>query len=219
MSFQIRDLKTRFLNAVADRVAPMGFDNRRGQSFLRQVDGVLCALHVSLIEHDCDFDATADVAVRIDRLEELLQKHSGSATVASTKLFSLGAELGNIARGSQQRWSVDQADDIQRVAGELVDSFTGVGIPYLNKYGRLERALEAFSDDGPSGCLHSPINAERAKRAVASAWLLNDMASVSSLAESKCRFLAERGDAGLQPFREFVASLRGEDGKGDAIRS
>jgi hypothetical protein len=148
---------------------------------------------------------TAHVGVRFDELEELVREFE---SMASTKdIFSLGAELGNIGEGRQKRWTVANAADVKAVARSIMDGFSKIGLPYLEKYSEMQTALEALSGDDQSAWLHQPFHDARSMRALGLAFLLGDAEKFHGLADAKTAFLAARYAIGLQPFLRFRDAL------------
>ena len=166
------------------------------------------AFHLSFIKHKADFDVTVDVAVRLDELENLLNEHRGNLSEAQKKnTFTLGAELGNISEGRQKRWTVASLDDIKPAAKSIMDAFVAIGVPYLEKYSDVESVLETLSGDDRAAWLHAPIHDDRAKSAIALAFLLGDRERFSQLAAAKTEFLKSRNDFGLTSFLQFRDAL------------
>ena len=151
---------------------------------------------------------TADVAVRFDELEDLLNEYKGHLSEAEKKnTFSLGAELGNMSEGKQRRWTVAGLADVEPVSRSIMDAFSKIGIPYLEKYSNVETALEALSGDDRAAWLHAPIHGERAKCAISLAFLLGDRERFYELAAAKTAFLISRNDFGLQSFLQLRDAL------------
>src|SRR5437867_11840937 len=103
-----KELKEDLLNSLGKRVEAYGFAMKaREQSLYKRTPFGRLALHLSFIPHRADFDATADVAVRFDALEDLVNEGNDLLSKAEKKgTFSLGADLGNISEGKQRRWTV-----------------------------------------------------------------------------------------------------------------
>ena len=199
----IKDLQDSLFARVAERVKQYGFDQRSkaSYSFYRKRPFGRQAFHLSFIKHPADVDVTADVAIRFDELEGLVNKYKDFLTDAQKKgTFSLGAELGNVGEGRQKRWSVASFADVEDVADSITDYFVSIGIPYLEKYSDPEAALEALSGDGRDSWLHSPFHDERAMRAVGLAFMLDPKQRFMRVADAKTEFLSSRGDQGLQRF-------------------
>lgn len=59
---------------------------------------------------------TTDVAIRFDKLENLINENNKFLSEREKKAtFSIGAELGNIREGRQKRWTVSGEGDIEKM--------------------------------------------------------------------------------------------------------
>jgi len=207
---QIKELEKALLTELSKHVGKYDFDTKvRGQSFYKQMPFGRLAFHLSFIKHKTDFDATVDVAVRFDDLEDLINQYRGRISEAQKKnTFTLGAELGNLSEGRQKRWTVATLDDIKPVAESIMDAFVLIGLPYLEKYSNMKTTLETLSGDDSAAWLHAPIHDDRAKLAIALAFLLGDRERFSKLAAAKTEFLESRKDPGLQSFMQLRDALK-----------
>jgi hypothetical protein len=207
----VKDLQDGFFAALAQRMAAHGFENRaREQSFARKTPFGRQTFHISFIRHAHDCDVTADVAIRIDALEDLLNEWNGTLSKSERKqTHSMGAELGNISEGRQRRWSLASEDDIPEAVSSVMALLESVGLPYLEKYSNLEQALAALSGDDRASWLHSPFHDLRAERATGLAFVLGHHERLDELIAAKTRFLRERNDLGLDRFLAFAKELKG----------
>jgi hypothetical protein len=207
----VKDLQDRFFAALARRMVEHGFESRpREQSFSRKTSFGRQTFHVSFIKHAHDCDITADVAIRINALEDLLNEWNATLSKAERKqTHSMGAELGNITEGRQRRWTLVSEDDIPETVASVMALFESVGLPYLEKYSNLEQALEAVSGDDRASWLHSPFHDLRANRAVGLAFVLGHHERLDELIAGKARFLRERNDPGLDRFLAFATEIKG----------
>jgi hypothetical protein len=85
------------------------------QDFVREVPSGQWIVHVSFIRHPEDVDATADLAVRLEPVERLLE----AAGYGQGQGATIGAELGNIVDGRPRRWTIQSAADCPVVAEEM----------------------------------------------------------------------------------------------------
>jgi hypothetical protein len=207
----VKDLQDGFFAALARRMAEHGFESRpRDQSFTRKTPVGRQTFHVSFIKHANGCDVTADVAVRIDRLEDLLNEWNGTLSKSERKqTHSMGAELGNISEGRQRRWTLAGEDNIPEAVSSTMALFESVGLPYLQKYSDLEQALAALSGDDRPSWLHSPFHDLRAQRAIGLAFVLGRHERMDELIAAKTRFLRERNDPGLDRFLAFAKDIKG----------
>ncbi|HTG14335.1 MAG TPA: hypothetical protein VK747_03610 [Blastocatellia bacterium] len=206
----IKDLRNALLTSLAEKVAKYGFEGRvKEQSFYKRTPLGRLALHSSFIPHSADLDVTADVAVRFDDVETLVNQHKDYLSEGEKKrTFTLGAELGNIGQGSFLRWTLPSLDDVETVSEAIMTVFEAIGLPYLEKYSSMESALEVLSGDDKAAWLHSPFHNERAMRAIALAFLLGDRETFCRLAADKTEFLTSRKDQqGLEAFLKLKEAL------------
>jgi hypothetical protein len=206
----VKDLQDGFLAALARRIAEHGFESRpRDQAFVRKTSFGQQTFHVSFIKHAHDSDVTADVAIRIDALEDLLNESNEALPKSERrKTHSIGAELGNISEGQQRRWTLASEDDIPEAVSSTMALFESVGLPYLEKYSNLELTLTALSGDDRASWLHAPFHDLRAKRAIGLAFVLGRHERLDKLIAAKARFLKERNDSGLDRFLAFAKDLK-----------
>ena len=184
---------------------PVGQTHRRGFPLGRQ------AVHLSFIDHDEDFDVTVDVAVRFDAVEGLVHRTNSLLSKSEkAQTYTLGAELGNIERREPRRWTVGSPANVSTTAVAIEASLLGVGFPYLNMYSDPHVALAMLARDDQEAWLHSPIDAERAKRAVALLVMVGRPEELGDLGRRKMEYLESVGDRGLAGFRRFWEALRGD---------
>jgi hypothetical protein len=206
----VKDLQDRFFAVLAQRMLEHGFEGRpREQSFARKTPFGRQTFHVSFIRHAHDCDVTADVAIRIDALEDLLNEWNATLSKAERKqTHSMGAELGNISEGRQRRWTLASENDVPETASSVMAHFESVGLPYLEKYSNLEQALAALSGDDRASWLHAPFHDLRAARATGLAFVLGHHTRLDELIATKTQFLKDRKDPGLENFLAFAREIR-----------
>jgi len=166
------------------------------------------SLHIAFINHRDDFDVTADVAVRMEEVERIVNAGNAKLSAKEKRLTSTaGAELGNIDGGGQQRWTVAGEADVDSVASAIAREFRRLGLPYFERFERPEALFSVLRDNGREGWLHAPLHAARCMRAVALASILGEP-ELDRLIQEEEAFLAERRDFGLVAFQEFAATLK-----------
>jgi len=212
MPATIQDLQKSLIEAITPELAAIGFTYKpKVRSFHRPIEGGRQSLHLGFINHKEDFDVTADVAVRNDAIEDLVNETRQLTAAAKALTATVGAELGNISVGQPRRWKVASEADIGRAVRGIMDDFRTTGIPYLERFSSLEEILSALSGDEPANRLHAPLHADRARKALAAAYLLGRKDEFNSLIEAKTRYLTERNDFGLDNFKAFAESLQIRD--------
>jgi hypothetical protein len=97
--------------------------------------------------------------------------------------------------------------DVQAAARSIKECFKTVGLPYIEKLSDMDNALDLLSRDDRIARLSSPIDNERAKRALALAFLQNLPEKFKQLAESKTEWLSKNDDFGLEAFMQFRIEL------------
>jgi hypothetical protein len=105
------------LNRLGERIIAFGFKPKpTGQTFYQVVETGKWTFHVSFIAHKTDFDLTADVAVRVNAIEDLVNEYDTKLAAAEKRRsMTLGGELGNISEGSPKRWAISNVEDIPSV--------------------------------------------------------------------------------------------------------
>jgi hypothetical protein len=181
----------------------------RSQSFYGKTPWGRRAFHIAFIKHSDDCDVTADVAVRIDELERLVNANNPRiAESERKKTFSLGAELGNLSEGGQKRWTLAGHQDVTPVASAILATFRNVGLPYIEKYSNPQNAFEAIKANDRPSWLHSPFHGERCKQIIALALLLHRVHELDQLIEECAGFLRSRNDAELGDFLSFAQQIK-----------
>jgi len=205
----ISDLQKSILNEVSTRIVKYGFDGKpKVQDFYKKIPSGRQVFHLSFIRHKEDIDITVDVAVRFDSVEDLINEYKPYLTKTQKKdTATLGCELGNLIEGEPRRFSLYSVDDAGDVADEIIDFFARVGISYLEKYSDMEAALEALSGDDRDAWLHMPFHDERAKKAIALAFLLGPKDKFHKIAAAKEEFLTSRNEQGLETFLKLKNDL------------
>jgi hypothetical protein len=200
------------LRSVGSWIEAFGFRHvANSQDFTKPFDGGKLFFHLAFIEHDADFDVTADVAVRLDAVQDMVQagnKFLSKKEKAQTATF--GVELGNLVQGSQHRWSVTSLGDVQMVSDSLKNWFEAHALPYFSRHASLQEALDLLSPRDRSAWLHNPVHGARAKSVVSLAYLLKDQALFDQLAMEQEEYLRSLNDFSLADFQQYVQGLRGK---------
>jgi hypothetical protein len=200
-----------FLAQVEEALHPLGFRYIRSRrSFERRFDGGKQALHLSLNLYRDEFYVAADVAIRFNVLEDLLNANDTSLSQrAKAVTYSIGCELGNLVYGDYKRWTVQDADGGATVAGAVSDFFIEHGLPYFDRYSSLPAAFALIAPHPERICLHQPFLVTRAKYVVALAVLLGEQNALASLVPAYEAALRSHRPAEMDAFRTFVMQQLG----------
>ena len=198
----LKELQTGVLSQLGGYLAEFGFNPKpKGQTYYKKASFGKLAFHLAFVNHPPeDFDIIANVAIRFDDLEKLLGN--------DTKSFSIGAELGNIREWRQKRWRVHNESEVSHVVETIFKDYKEIGLPYLDKYSSMENTFELLTQDGKDAWIISPLDNERAKRAVGLAILLDKKELFNDLIEKKTNFLQNHNSFGLNEFLELIKGLR-----------
>jgi len=203
----MKKLTQMLLQQVGWQVEHLGFKIiPASQSFQREFPDGAQSLHLAFIRHKSDFDVTADIAIRLNVLQEALSEGSPKPSEVRDA-FSFGAELGNICEGRQKRWTVTSEADIPPVSRQILQTFMDVGLPYLERFSDKQTALNALSGDNKEAWLHMPLHNHRANLAIGLAYLLGNKEEFQRIAAHKLEFLIARKDTNPQKFIDFKEKL------------
>lgn len=207
----LQDLQQQLLTEVSAVVAKHGFGRKpSGQTFFLHKPFGWAAFHLTFMPHDdTDFDVTADVALRIDAVEKLVNEDNPILSKAEkARTASLGGALGNLSAGKPRRWTVASEADVQPVAASIQALLEAVGIPYIATYAHLEKALHVLASNAPTTWRHAPIHGARCQRALALACVLGKYDRLDEIVSQSESFLTARNDSGLKAFQQFADKLR-----------
>lgn len=188
------------------RMQALGFTHQPvHQAFWKHVPVGAWVVHVSVIKHESDLDLTMDVAVRVDAVENCINRWNAGLTAADKKrTVTVGAELGNIVDGRPRRWTIAGPSECTEVADAMVEEFEKFGAPYLTRMSNLEALLDAIATGDRSSWLHSPIHGIRSKKAVALALVLGKRDLALERVGKFTAMLHAQRDFGLASFRAFA---------------
>jgi len=197
------------LNRLGERISAFGFKPKpTGQTFYQVVETGKWAFHVSFIAHKTDFDLTADVAVRVNAIEDLVNEYDTRLTAAEKrKSMTLGGELGNISMGSPKRWTISTVEDIPSVCDGVIESFQEIGLPFLQKHSDAAAAHRVLVSSNPTDLHLAPILGPRYMRAVASAYVTGHADEIDALARHYETKLLATEDLYLEDFRTLSRNL------------
>lgn len=205
---ELQNCRRALMQDVGRLVEPLGYKPILSQQmFVRRFAEGKAALHLAFIKHPGDFDVVANVAIRLDQLEDIL---NGARTYLSDNkkrdTYSFGAELGNISRVGQVRWTVRALTDTKEVAQEVVSYFRKVGLPFIASVTTLEDAYVVLTKSEDLARLYLTPRSRRAESTVALAKLLGK-SDVAQIAKENMNWLENVNDAGLSQYKKFLDSI------------
>jgi hypothetical protein len=194
---------------MGELISTFGFRSKpTGQSFCQEIATGKWVLHVSFISHKTDFDLTADIAVRVDAIEDLVNEYDTKLNAAEKrKSMTLGGELGNISAGSPRRWTISNVEDIPNACEGVIETFQEIGLPFLQKYSDAAAAHRVLVSSKPSDFHLAPILGPRCMRAVASAYVTGRTNEIEALVRQCEAELLETEDLYLEDFRNLARFL------------
>jgi hypothetical protein len=198
-----------FLAAIGERITEFGFNPKvSGQSFYRKVEGGKWAFHISFIPHKEDLDLTADVAVRINQIEDLVNKYDMKRNEKEKRMsFTFGIELGNLSINRPKRWIISDEAEIPSICDQVIEYFRLVGLPLLQVHSSITAAHRILVSNDRISLLLCPIIGSRSMRAIASSYLLGFAEEVRTLANQYETELTQIGDLHLKDFRNLCEAL------------
>lgn len=210
MTDHLENMKKDLIKSVRELVRLHGFRSQGASSFYRDEQFGKSAFLIGFVEHEDSFDVTADVGLRVEDVENLINAHDHRLTEKEkSRTMTAGADLGNIAEGSQLRFTVARPEDVPTVAKSLCEALEEIGLPYIARFKDLEGLFDALSSNDYSASLHSPINYKRCERVVALALVLKkDEEELERTIRNCERYLSESDDPGLSLYRDFITRVR-----------
>jgi len=199
------EIKKSLLRALAEELQRSGYRFKSARrSFERPTEYGKVSFHLAFINHAGDFDITADVAIRFDALEDLLNAHRPYLSDKEKKgTFSMGTELGNWIEGRQKRWRVRTESDVAPVVAAIFETFRQHGEPYLEEYSDPEAAYAVLSSDEETASRHSSTRELTALRSVGLAKILGKP-DIPDLIEKHRERIERKHDRGLANFLTFA---------------
>ena len=197
------------LMGLADQIGTFGFNPKvLGQSFYQVVPTGKWVFHISFIAHKTDFDLTADVAVRVNAIEDIVNEYDTKLTTAEKrKSMTLGGELGNISEGVPRRWTVSSVEDIPAACDGVIKAFQRIGLPFLQKHSDAAAAHRVLVSSRQADLLLAPVLGPRYMRAVASAYVTGNTNEVDALSSRYEAELSETEDLYLEDFQSLAHGL------------
>jgi hypothetical protein len=212
--FDLKDFPELLITELAARMAKHGFELKpREQGFRASRPGGNAMFHLSFIPHTHDFDVVADVSIRVDVVEDLLNEGRTYLSKGEKKLTStIGTELGNLSEGKQRRWTIASEADVKRVADLIHDAFRSIAMPYIEKYSGMDNMFKILSSNERSAWLHSPAHGARCKSALALAYVLRRSHDIEDLIARSEGYLGSlnflNSKREFEDFQQFATRIR-----------
>lgn len=205
---ELQKCRRALLQDVGQLVEPLGYRTILSQRmFVRRFAEGKTALSLAFIKHPGDFDVVANVAIRLNELENILNRaRSYLSEKKKLDTYSFGAELGNISGVGQLRWTIRALDDTKAVAHELISCIKEVGIPFIDGAATIEDAYRVLTESEKLASLYLAPRSRRAECTVALAKLLGK-SNVSQIAKTKLSWLEDANDSGLPQYKQFLDSI------------
>ena len=154
-------LRSDLLATLEAALVPAGF-RRSDQSFRKPWGQARLCVHVSFIKHAADFDATIDVAVRHNQVEDRLNAtRSDLSAREKRQTATIGVELGNWAVGRSHRWTVAAPSDVAGVAASMMAEIRHTGLPFLERFASLAEVGRVLDVDQKEARLICPVPEKR----------------------------------------------------------
>lgn len=202
MSGKWKALQRELLTLVGAQLKEYGFLAKlSAQSFSKKVPLGLATFHLSFIPHgEQDFDIVADVALRLDEVEEL--------TNPGARTYTIGGEIGNLSIGRQRRWKIVSESDLAGVAAEIFGAFKATGLTFLARFPTLHSMYSTLARNDPEAILYSPLDDARWRSVIALAWLLDRKEELVRLIAEGEAFLRGNGHPSVSRFTDFASKLK-----------
>jgi len=145
------------------------------RSYVKSFDGGKGSFHLTYTNHPgIDFDVSANVAVRVDAVEEILTEDDHRLTEKEKKdCYTIGINIGNLVLGSYLQLTVTTDADLEPVATKLMEFVPTVVVPYIEKNRDLEAMYDLLTPADPKRRWdHRPGRTHRARTLLALSVLL-----------------------------------------------
>jgi hypothetical protein len=205
----MKQLKKELLKEISNFLVEYGFEKKIfKQSFWKYTVNGRAMIHLSFIDHAADFDVVVSVSVRLDELENMVNKANPLLKESEGQLSStIGVELGNYKEGKQKRWTIKDENDLLLTVGGVCQDIKTIAIPFIEKFTDINTIFEIMLRDDKEAWQLTSLHHRRAMNAVGLAILLKKEEMLKIIVETKTKFLTERNDFGLKIFLKFVETI------------
>lgn len=207
---RIKHLQRLLLKEMPGVVVKHGFERKvYGQSVRMPKPFGWASFHLSFVPHgEMDFDAIADVALRVDAVQEMIHQDDALSSKEKLETATFGCELGNLSEGKQRRWKVASEADVKAVVASIETALVSIVLPYIERYSNLDEMFSVLSRNDRDAWLHSPFHHYRAMRALALAIVLGKRDRVESIIKESEAFMKSINDPNLRFFQSFANKMR-----------
>jgi hypothetical protein len=147
-----RQLKIAMFESIRQQLMGEGFILQAPKHrFIRRRDGITYIFQLVCLEARPGWRIQPDVAVRIDRVEEIFHRTSGFEPRYQKDTPTVGGAIGNIMQGDNRacEFLLESDSDIASVSQESVRVFREFAVPYFNRFSSLSE-IDAELNDAPT---------------------------------------------------------------------
>lgn len=204
-----KEQKDYIVSEISKRLNDLGFINKvSGQSFLCKINIGMAMIHLSFINHENDFDVTISVSIRVNQVEDIINKSNELLKKSEqSKTSTIGCELGNLITGNQKRYSIYEQTNLDLVINEMIESIKSYAFPFIEKYCELENIYQIVIRDDKESWWISTFHHKRAQTAIILSKLLRK-GDFDDIFNVKKEFLVKRNDYGLELFLKLYEQIK-----------
>lgn len=203
-----KEQKLYILRKISGKLNDLGFHNKvKGQSFLSKISIGMAMIHLGFIDHENDFDVTISVSIRVDQVEDIINKSNDLLKkTEQLKTSTIGCELGNLETGNQKRFSIYENTKLDSALEEMIGSIVKTAFPFIKKYSELDNIYNIVKRDDKESWWISSIHHKRAQTAIILAKNLNKE-DFEIVLNTKRVFLENRNDYGLELYLRLCENI------------
>lgn len=150
----MKEIKHKFFGDLAGKLKPEGFVHRKSLQGYKKTEGdISYVFHISIINHENDFDITADTGIRFDEIEERRANKRSDCTI--------GVELGNWKFGRPLRWTIKSEADISSVSASIYEHFINDAKDFFARLGNVSNLQKVLKEDRAKARLLCPVPGDR----------------------------------------------------------
>lgn len=204
-------LKQKLFEQLETLLRERGFEFIKSrQSYERKTAFGKQIIHLTIVHHKSDFDVAIRIAIRFSQLEDLLNEYRPYLSKREkAQTASIGIGLGDPEEGRQRRWTIVSEADVLPVVIAMMQTIEEEGLIHLDKFSTLKQLLLVFAGDDDYARSYAPGDELRARKAIATAFLLRDRYLFNQLAERKTNHLQRQQSRDLPDFQALMESLTG----------